>query len=289
MGLFDFLFKKVTEKVQQIQKPPAEWQVARAAKLGVKVSDGMTYTQLEKLLSDAESNKPPTHQQLKKAKSFGVSVPDGATYEQLSKLLEKALLDQPATPEQVTLCERVGIPFQANTTRGQADELITKAKSNRKYQAAFQRLQDEEQKRQEDEYDREMREQYGDELMKEFYKWEKIANDGDSQYLLIFRRGKEAIAEVVEIVDAPEIVDAKSPYVKLSLLLPKKERHEKEYFSLEWEKEMELRSSNVLHVQKLGKRFSDCNVMLGQESKDFAAYGAVIEKAKEFSKRFEIS
>lgn len=146
-----------------------------------------------------------------------------------------------------------------------------------------------EQKQLEDEYDREMREQYGDELMDDFCKWEKIANDGASQYLMVFRRGREVVVEVVEMVDSPEIVEAKSPYIKLSLLLPKKERQEKDMYSLEWEKEIEVRSSNVLHVQKLDRKFSDCYVMASRESKDFADYRMAVEKGKVFSKQFELS
>lgn len=278
----------INDAIKQKQLP-VEWQLTRATKLGLKVTDGMTYAQLEKLLSNAEFNKPPTHQQLKKAKAFGVSVPAGMTYGQLSESLEKALPNQPATSEQLELCGKVGIPIQSGSTRGQVDELISKAKDSRKYRVAFQQLQDEEQKQLEDEYDREMREQYGDALMNEFCKWEKIANDIESQYLLIFRRGKEVVAEVVELDGDPEIIDAKSPYIKLSLLLPKKERHAKDYYSLEWEKEIEIRSSNVLHVQKLGQKFSDCNVMVNQESQDYAAYRTAIEKAKAFSKQFELS
>ena len=148
-------------------------------------------------------------------------------------------------------------------------------------------VQDEARNEVDEEYDREMRAQYGDDLMNEFHRWEKISNDVESQYMMIFRRGKEVVVEVVEIGDSAEIVDGRAPYIRLSFLLPKKERHDKDYFSLEWDKEMEIRSSSVLHIQKLERKFSDCTVMLNQESKDFAAYRIVIENAKKFSKQFE--
>ncbi len=261
MGLFDFIFKKRMTKGQKLERSPR----------------------------DTDSNTPPTHQQLKKAKSFGVSVPDGATYDQLGKLLENALLNQPATPEQVTLCERVGIPFQANTTRGQADELIAKAKSNRKYQAAFQQLQEEKQKQQEEENDREMREQYGDKLMNEFYKWEKIENDTRNQFLIVFKRGKGVVVEIAEFNSGPDIIDGKKPYVSISLLTPVKEKIDKGEYSLGWEKEVQIRSEDILHFQKLTTDLNPSWGPGGYECEDYLTYKKVIAQGQEIAKRFELS
>lgn len=283
MGLFDFIFKKTKAKGEKPERSPTDWKVSKDTKLSAEVSAGM------KMLRDTDSNKPPTHQQLKKAKSFGISVPEGATYDQLRKLLEKALLDQPATPEQMTLCERVGIPFQANATRGQVDELIAKAKSNRKFQAAFQRLEDEKQREHQEQYDREMREQYGDELMNEFYKWEKIENDSRNQFLIVFKRGKSVVVEIAEFNSGPEIIDGKKPYVSISLLTPIKETIDKGEYSLTWEKEVQIRSENILHFQILTTDLYPSWGSGGYESEDLLAYKRVIAQGQEIAKRFDLS
>lgn len=74
----------------------------------------------------------------------------------------------------------------------------------------------------------------------------------------------------------------------MALLFPKKNRQEKDYYSLEWEIEKEILSSDILHYQKIERKFSDCYVMFDEESNDFAAYKKVIEKRKVFSKRFYV-
>lgn len=271
------------------KKPPADWQMQRANKMGIQMSPDITYLQLEELLNKAEFDKPPTHQQLKKAKAFGVSITPNLTYGQLGSLLDEAEWAQPANAEQTELCDKVGICLPVGTNRRQANEHIEKAKNDPQYKLRFQKLQDEEEKEETEEEDREMREKYGDKLMDDFYRWEKISDEGDGHYLMIFRRGKEVVVEVVELDYGPEIVDGKKPFVKMALLLPKKERQEKDHFSLEWEIEKEIHSSDILHFQKIDRQLSDCYVMFDEESKDFAAYKKMIEKGKEFSKRFTLS
>jgi hypothetical protein len=293
MGFFDFLFKKkrirpeIKLSIRSV-KPPQEWQLERARKLGINVIAGMTFEELDEKLTKAEFDKPTTHQQIKKAKAFGMIVTPNMTYGQLASRLNEAALNQPAKQEQIELCKRVGIPLPPGTTCGDADKLIENARQNLKYAAQFRKIDDEFQRELEAEEDSELREQYGDKLLNEFRQWEKLSVESGTQYLMVFRRGKEIAVEVVEFEDGPEIIEGKSPYIKLSLLLPKKERHDRDYFSLEWEKEMEIRSSNVLHIQKLDRTFSDCTVVFEQESPDYEAYRKVIEKAKEFSKRFEL-
>jgi hypothetical protein len=200
--------------------------------------------------------------------------------------LDEAEWTQPANAEQRELCDKVGICLPVGTNRRQANEHIEKAKNDPENKLRFQKLQDEEEKTAVEEADREMREKYGDKVMDDFYRWEKISAEAAGHYLMIFCRGKEVLVEVVELDYGPEVVDGKKPFVKMALLFPKKDRQEKDHFSLEWEIEKEIHSSDILHFQKIGRLLSDCNVMFDEESKDFVAYKTIIEKGKEFSKRF---
>jgi len=310
MGMFDFLFKKkivkkvdcsqglvkVSRQVSEAEKltekqiantnPPVEWQIKRASKLGIVVVPGMTYIQLNELISKAEFDRPPTHQQLKKAKVFGVSVLPSLTYGQLGKLLAEAAPNQPATTEQVELCDKVGIPLPSGTTLGQAETLITNARSNSTYVARFKQFEEELAKQVTEEDNRELREEYGDKLTEEFYRWNGIANESNDHHLIVFQRGKSIVVEVVEF-DEAEIIDAKTPYVQLSVRVPEKEKLGQGYYVFWWQKNLEIKASNILHVQKLKESFSDCFIEDGRDSEDYTAYKKVLEKATEFAKRFD--
>ena len=314
MGILDFFFSKKQDNSPAKQKhapvnatdsnntkgnsrsnptaePPREWQLKQAAKLGIQVVEGMTYAEIQDAIDKAEFNKPPTHQQLKKAKLFGVHVPPDSklTYGQLALLLDQAALNQPANPEQVTICEKVGIKIPSNMTVEIADKLITEAKANPKFKGKFEEIEKERLMQSQAEEDLELREQYGESFVKEYRRWEKISDAPGAQYLLIYRKEKKIAVDVVEFDGGVEIIEGKSPSIKLTLLLPTKESFEKNCYSLVWEKEEEVRSSRVLHIQKLDRALLDCEVMFGEESKDLVEYKKVIEKAKAYAKKFESS
>ena len=281
----DQLSQVISDTIER-EKPPSEWQIKTASKFGIDVVSGMTFSQLTELINKAEFDKPPTHQQLKKAKTFGVNVTPEITYGQLGALLDQAILKQPPTPEQAELCVKVGIQLPSGTNRGQAEMIIANAKSNPTYAAKFQQLEEEQQKESDAEEDREQREKYGDKLIEEFYRWDGIANERNDQHVMIFRRGKSIVVEVVEF-DTVEIVDATKPYIKLSVLLPAKEKIDQNYYAFSWENEMEIKATNVLHLQKLKTNFSDCSYGDWGDSEDYLAYKKVLEKATEFAKRFD--
>lgn len=311
MGFFDFLFSKKpgsspkqkhasneakegehTKNDSQITstaRPAKDWQLKRAAELGIDVIAVMTYAEIQRAIDEAEFNKPPTHQQLKKARLLGVNVPPDSTltYGQLALRLEEAALKQPARNEQVSICKRAGIEIPANMTVELADKLIAEAKADPKFREKFEEIKEEEQNELMAEEDRDLRERYGEKLAEDYRRWESISEDSGSHYVLIYRRGKEIAVEAVEFDGFPEIIEGKSPIIKIVVLLPKKVTHEKDWFSLQWEKEAEVKSSSVLHVQKLERPISDCSVTLGQESTDYVAYKKVIEKATAYSKKFE--
>ena len=218
--------------------------------------------------------------------TFGVNVTPEITYGQLGALLDQAILKQPPTPEQAELCVKVGIQLPSGTNRGQAEMIIANAKSNPTYAAKFQQLEEEQQKESDAEEDREQREKYGDKLMEEFYRWEEIASECYDQYVLVFRRGKSIVVEVVEF-DTAEIIDAAKPYINLSVRVPEKEKLDRNYYVFSWEKEVEIKAGNILHVQKLKTNFSDCSIEESGDSEDYTAYKKVLENATEFAKRFD--
>ena len=279
------LSQLITDAVER-KKPPAEWQIKSAAKLGIDVVPGMTNSQLTELINKAEFDKPPTHQQLKKAKTFGVNVSPDVTYGQLGALLDQAILKQPPTSDQVEICDKVGILLSSGTTRGRAEKIITEAKTNPKYAAKFQQLDEELQRESDAEEVREQRAKYGDKLMEEFYRWEEITSEFGDQYVLVFRRGKLIVVEVVEF-DTVEINNASKPYINLSVRVPEKEKLDRNCYVISWEKEVEIKAGNILHIQKLKTSFSDCSIEESGDSEDYAAYKKVLEKATEFAKRYD--
>jgi hypothetical protein len=258
-------------------KPPFDWQLKEASKFGITVTPDMSSGQLGELIERANFAKPPTNQQLKKAKTLGVSVSSDLTYGQVEKLLEEAIQNQPVTLDQFNLCKRLGIVLAPEATYGNADKIITGARQDPKYDSEFRKIDVEEE-------DRELRKLYDGKVVDALRQWRQICEETGAKFLLIFQRGKQVITEVVELNSEPEIVMGKTLYIQLSFLLPEKQKVDRGYYSLEWEKEMNIPVSKVLHIQKIDNCLSNCSIIDSEESEDFLAYKDLIEKGQQFSK-----
>lgn len=270
MGLFDFLFGKksfdikaqaslprspasmpsqrpddfeTSVYIQESLTPPSEWQIQEAAKLGIVINKGISSGELQAKIKDAKAKLPPYK-------------------------------------SQIELCNRIGLVLLPSMTRADVDDLIVKAKKDPKYVPKFAELDREKQlenQRAALEVEEEDRRIYGDELVDLFRKWEAITDSG-VQHILVFRKGKSIVVDVVEF-DSIEIDDTKKPFVKLNILRPRirKERDSGQY--LEWDKEVAVNAQKVLHVQRLATEV---------DMFDVSEYLRIIEISTDYAKRFEV-
>lgn len=249
--------------------PPGDWQfdpatdrqVSFANSLGLTLPKDATKGKASDLISKAlkqKDSKPATSSQLEQAKLVGVSIPRGATVAE-AKLLIRA--GQP-TWQQKQFFERVEIEFPRGKSRTEVEKKI---KHLMREPAAAKKVEnaiDNERKasvaaelemRQED-IDR-----YGQKLVEEFERWEKLADD-IGPYVVIFRSGKSLKVDVVEF-DGCEIEEkarGKSRVV-LDCLFPKRFREDGEKW-LEWEKERQLVASKIEFVSLLEDSFPRCSI-----------------------------
>ena len=155
---------------------------------------------------------------------------------------------QPPSNSQVRLCKRLGLEITPKMSRADVSKLLEISLQQEKYKAIYDEIQREE----DAEFEREERAEYGDEIVDELKKWEKIC-DLNTQYFLLFKYRGKIQCEIVEIENA-EIVEDKKPSISLSLLLPKKHR-DKDYedggYYIEWEREISLKSNQIMAIEAL--------------------------------------
>lgn len=156
---------------------------------------------------------------------------------------------QPPGNSQVKLCARLGLEIAPKMSRSDVSELIADALQQEKYKAIY----DEMQREKEEEMEREDRAEYGDEIVDELKKWEKICARRTHHIALFKHRGK-TICEVIEFEGA-EIVGDRKLSIKLDMLLPKTHKDKDDEFlgsySIEWEKEVSVKPDQILALETL--------------------------------------
>ncbi|MDA3902453.1 MAG: hypothetical protein PF441_03265 [Desulfuromusa sp.] len=123
-------------------------------------------------------------------------------------------------------------------------------------------------------YEQEEREEYGDALVDELKKWEKIC-DIDGQYLVIYKKGKTLSSDIVQFDGAQIETTTKKPYVKIEASLPKVFRGNGAPY-IDWDKDTTFRPKQILEVKKLKKPIND-NVEL---------YDQILAKAKKLEAKY---
>lgn len=101
--------------------------------------------------------------------------------------------------------------------------------------------------------DAEEREEYGDALVDERNKWEKMCSSG-VQHIVVFKKGKTLDADILEFEDAIIEKGESKYYVKINGLRPKIHKARNESPSIEWEKEITLRLDQIIEVVTLPKQ-----------------------------------
>ena len=119
------------QKTQQAEEavPATEKQIAYASKLGVKIEEGITKSELSKLISEKleqdklyteKMNAPASKEQIEALKEAGTEIKEGITLSEASKLIRSL----PATEIQKEQLEKYKVEFDKDITRGEAGKLI---------------------------------------------------------------------------------------------------------------------------------------------------------------------
>lgn len=183
---------------------------------------------------------------------------------------------QPPGNSQVRLCDRLGLTIAPKMSRSDVSKLIERALQQEKYRAIY----DEIEREREEEYDREERAEYGDEIVDELRKWEKICALRIHHIALFKHRGK-TICEVIEF-EVAEIAGERKYSIKLGMFLPKihKDKDDKILgtYSIEWEKEVSVKSDQILAMETLSGEIDNydtesyevararCDELLGEQA-----------------------
>ena len=121
------------QKTQQAEEavPATEKQIAYASKLGVKIEEGITKSELSKLISEKleqdklyteKMNAPASKEQIEALKEAGTEIKEGITLSEASKLISTL----PATEIQKEQLEKYKVEFDKDITRGEASRIIYK-------------------------------------------------------------------------------------------------------------------------------------------------------------------
>jgi len=179
---------------------------------------------------------------------------------------------EPQSRSQVDLCKRLGLEITPQMGREEVSTLLSVSLKKEKYIKIY----DEIQKEQNDKFEKEDRDEYGDEIVDELKEWEKYCNV-DKQYILIFKRGSNIKCEIVEFESA-EIVGDKKYSIQLSILFPKVYKDKDTGNYLEWEKEVNLKPKQVYKIEELNKTI---------DMFDLEEYESILNKYKTIANEFK--
>jgi len=144
-------------------------------------------------------------------------------------------------------CERLGLEVKPTMNNREVWQLIEDAKKNPR----IKKLHDEYIAEQNAICEAADREEYGNAVVDELKKWEKLCSVG-VHHIVVFKKGKTIDADILEFERA-NIEGESKYYVKIEGLRPKiyKPRGESPY--LEWEKEITFRPEQIIEVITLPK------------------------------------
>ncbi len=249
--------------------PPGDWQldpatdrqISFAKSLGLTIPTDATKGKASDLISKAieqRDNRPATSTQRDEAEKFSVEIPRRATFAEANALIRDA---QP-TWQQKQFFKRAEMVFPNGVSRVLVGKKINQLMRQPDIAKKIQKAIEDEQK-ESDAAELELRKEdidrYGLELVEEFERWEKLA-DEIGPYVVIFRSGKSLKVDVVELegCEIEEKARGKSRVV-LDCLFPKRFGEDGEKW-LEWEKERQLVTSKIEFVGLLEDSWPRCNI-----------------------------
>jgi len=152
---------------------------------------------------------------------------------------------KPPSKSQIEECERLGLKIKPKMSSHDVLTMINESKKIPKYK----KIDEEYRKKQRIIELKDLEDEYGSELVKELDKWEsKTIN----QHIIIYKKGKTITSDIIEF-DSVEIEDSGKPYVEVSILRPKIYKPKNDSHYIEWEKEVSLKSNQILFCSELKK------------------------------------
>ena len=164
---------------------------------------------------------------------------------------------KPPSKSQVEECERLGLTIKPKMSSHDVWEMVNKAKTIPKYKKiddeyrakqnalAYKELREEYNY----EYGEEYGEDFGDKLVDELERWEKFTLIHHN--LIVYKKGKTITSDVVEFERVDINDDANKPYIQIDILRPKVYKPRDESHRVEWDKEVVLKSNQILHCRGL--------------------------------------
>jgi hypothetical protein len=249
---------------------PSQQRIARAKKLGIEFDPDISKSKLNELINQVEMTLPPTKAQLQSCEALGIDLHDGARRGEVAEMIRVAESNIPYDDDLLKL-EKLGVVVPPDSNRAEVERLLARCAEDPLYK---EKLIEIEAQLERDE----LIDQYGEAIADEYLKWETIAQRCEP-HMIIFKRGKKIVSQIVEIHDA-SIQGEKTLRIELSGYAPGDLKYMDRDDEISFEKDIELIASNVLHVQILPPHVYPLTL---------ARYRMVIPQLEEFSKRFMTS
>jgi hypothetical protein len=147
--------------------------------------------------------------------------------------------------KQLEESDLLGIVVNPNMSSREVWQLVEAAKKDPKTKKIYEEYI----ARQNAIFEAEDKEEYGDAIVDEQKKWEKLCLVG-VHHIVIFKKGKTLDADIIEFERASIEGDTKF-YVKIEGLRPKIYKPRSESAYIEWEKEISFRPNQILEVVTL--------------------------------------
>lgn len=192
-----------------------------------------------------------------------------------TKLAEPTKAAQPIklpSKKQLEECERLGLVVKPNMSSREVWQLVEDAKKDPK----IKKLYDEYIAEQNAIFEAADREEYGDAIVDELKKWEKVCIVG-VHHIVVFKKGKTLDADILEFERA-NIEEENKYYVKIEGLRPKiyKPRGESPY--IEWEREITFRPQQIIELITLPQPI---------DMFDINGYEETLQKAHEIKEKYQ--
>ena len=171
----------------------------------------------------------------------------------------------PPSGEQRGICRRLGLTIEPGTSKAAVARVLVKALRDPRNQASERAHQHQVA----EELERDDREEYGDAPVDERKKWEALSQS--AAYLIVLRRGKKVLADVVTL-GSPDIVGDGKYHVEMELSFFKISR-EDGHPCLDWAKDLTVRTADILHIELVAE---DTTYLEVEEYKTLRARGANI-------------
>lgn len=158
----------------------------------------------------------------------------------------------PPTPKQLAYAQKLKIPNASSLSR---EELSLRISEIEAENPRLERQREKVRKAIEAKEQQELATRCGPEMMAALKQWESFVAD-EPYILAIFRRRESIIVDVLQVYDS-YITGKKNPKLCIRAVEPKAKKDKDFGYYLEWEKEFELDTKDLLYSERLPADFDD--------------------------------